>query len=92
MPQEQINELENPGQHVFAPLYKQSMARPGRIFYFSRHGESENNIMGKIGGNSSLSGNGKKYAKLLATYLNSMEPDNLQVSYNEVVLKVLIMY
>jgi len=39
-----------------------------RTFYLSRHGQSEYNILGKIGGDSSLSVNGKEYAKRLAKY------------------------
>ena len=70
--------------HVFAPLYKDinSIAKPDIVFYLSRHGESENNLYGKIGGDAGLSTNGQKYAHLLAAYLNSMELNNLQVSFS----------
>lgn len=67
-------------EHVFAPLYKNpSCWKPGRVFYFSRHGESENNLFGRIGGNAELSNNGHKYAKLLGAYVNQMQLNNLQV-------------
>ena len=67
-------------EHIFAPLYKNpSCWKPGRVFYFSRHGESENNLFGRIGGNAELSNNGHKYAKLLGAYVNQMQLNNLQV-------------
>ena len=67
--------------HVFEDLYQdpKSLARPGRVFYFSRHGESENNLYGKIGGDANLSVNGQKYASLLAAFLNQQNLPNLQV-------------
>ena len=68
--------------HVFAKMYQDSRinnANPGRVFYFSRHGESMNNISGKIGGNAVLSPNGQKYAKMLGNYFNTMNLENLQV-------------
>ena len=69
--------------HVFAKLYKDplAIANPGRVFYFSRHGESMNNISGKIGGNAVLSTNGQKYATMLGSYFNQMQLDNLQVVF-----------
>lgn len=73
---------------VFAPLYKNpsiEAARPGRVFYFSRHGESENNLTGKIGGNADLSANGRRYATSLAAYLNPLELEDLQVWHSELV-------
>lgn len=42
---------------------------PGKIF-LTRHGESEYNILKKIGGNSSLSDKGKNYSKILFDYFN----------------------
>ena len=39
--------------------------------YISRHGQSIYNILKKIGGNSSLSDNGKLYANKLANYFNN---------------------
>lgn len=41
-----------------------------RTFYLTRHGQSEYNLYGKIGGDSSLSKNGLEYAKRLAKYAN----------------------
>ena len=57
------------------------IGKPGRVFWFSRHGESVNNLFGKIGGDASLSTNGEKYATLLAAYINQMELENLQVNF-----------
>lgn len=42
-----------------------------QVFYFTRHGESEFNILGKIGGNADLSPRGWKYAERLTKYLAS---------------------
>ncbi|KAF8924565.1 6-phosphofructo-2-kinase-domain-containing protein [Dissophora ornata] len=46
-----------------------------RSIFFSRHGESLYNVMGKLGGDSDLSARGKQYAKslplLIATHLGS---------------------
>jgi len=42
-----------------------------RTIYLSRHGESINNLYGKIGGNASLSSQGWKYAKALFSFFQS---------------------
>jgi broad specificity phosphatase PhoE/predicted kinase len=39
-----------------------------RTFFLTRHGQSEYNVLGKIGGDSGLSANGIKYAKRLAEF------------------------
>jgi predicted kinase len=39
-----------------------------RTFYFTRHGQSEYNLLGKIGGDSGLSPAGVEYAKRLANF------------------------
>ena len=46
---------------------KQVLERP---IYLSRHGESEYNELGKIGGNSALSQEGEKYASKLAKWVH----------------------
>ena len=43
-----------------------------RTIYISRHGESENNLYGRIGGNAPLSPRGEQYAQALANYVNSL--------------------
>jgi hypothetical protein len=48
---------------------------PKRNIYLSRHGESEYNIEDRLGGNSSLSSQGMKYAKALPNVLNELIQD-----------------
>ena len=43
-----------------------------QLFYFTRHGESEYNILGRIGGNADLSPRGFKYADRLSKYLGGL--------------------
>jgi broad specificity phosphatase PhoE len=50
-----------------------------RIILLSRHGESEYNFIGKIGGDSALSNRGESYAERLSCYINSMNIPNLQI-------------
>ena len=73
--------------HVFLPVYDNPAAKaePGRVFYFSRHGESENNLHGKIGGNANLTSNGQKYAKLLGNFINQQKLEDIQVWHSEFV-------
>lgn len=44
-----------------------------------QHGESEFNVLGKIGGNAVLSARGERYAQALATKINSMRIPELRV-------------
>jgi 6-phosphofructo-2-kinase/fructose-2,6-biphosphatase len=46
-----------------------------RVILLSRHGESENNLKGKIGGDACLSRRGKAYAQALSRYINSLDFD-----------------
>jgi len=50
-----------------------------RTIYLSRHGESQHNVCGKIGGNSSLSPRGQKYAEALAGFINKENITGLRV-------------
>ena len=50
-----------------------------RTIYLTRHGESEMNLAGRIGGNSDLSSRGQQYASALADYINGAEIDDLRV-------------
>eukprot|EP00124_Ichthyophonus_hoferi_P004483 Ihof_evm1s501 gene=Ihof_evmTU1s501 len=50
-----------------------------RTIYLVRHGESEFNVEGRIGGDSDLSPRGRQYAKALAKYMKELDPPNLQV-------------
>lgn len=47
-----------------------------RHIFLSRHGESEDNVLGKIGGDSSLSVRGREYAKKLAQFITEGKPEN----------------
>lgn len=40
-----------------------------QLYYFTRHGESEYNVLGRIGGDADLSSRGRNYAELLTKYL-----------------------
>lgn len=41
-----------------------------RMIWITRHGESEDNVAGKIGGNSMLTENGHKYAKAMTRFID----------------------
>jgi len=45
-----------------------------KVLYFSRHGESEFNVLGRIGGDADLSPRGRLYAQALAAHFNDKEP------------------
>ncbi|XP_012533242.2 6-phosphofructo-2-kinase/fructose-2,6-bisphosphatase [Monomorium pharaonis] len=47
--------------------------------YFSRHGESEYNVVGKIGGDTVLSARGECYAQALSNRFNAMRIPDLRV-------------
>lgn len=46
-----------------------------KILYLSRHGESEYNILKRIGGNSNITANGEKYAKKIHNYFQNEDLD-----------------
>uniref|UniRef100_A0A8B9JC20 6-phosphofructo-2-kinase/fructose-2,6-biphosphatase 1 n=1 Tax=Astyanax mexicanus TaxID=7994 RepID=A0A8B9JC20_ASTMX len=50
-----------------------------RSIYLSRHGESELNLLGRIGGDSGLSTQGKKYASALAEFIRNQAIKDLKV-------------
>ncbi|KAI9999618.1 hypothetical protein NQD34_018340 [Periophthalmus magnuspinnatus] len=50
-----------------------------RSIYLSRHGESELNLLGRIGGDSGLSPRGQKYANALATFIKNQNIKELKV-------------
>ncbi|KAJ7317494.1 hypothetical protein JRQ81_003656 [Phrynocephalus forsythii] len=50
-----------------------------RSIYLSRHGESELNLQGRIGGDSGLSERGKQYAHALASFIRSQHICDLKV-------------
>ncbi|CAD5123982.1 DgyrCDS12288 [Dimorphilus gyrociliatus] len=50
-----------------------------RTIYISRHGETEMNLEGRIGGDSNISENGKNFAEKLKEYLERENIENLRV-------------
>lgn len=42
-----------------------------QLYYFSRHGESDYNVLGRIGGDADLSTRGRRYAERLTKYFTS---------------------
>ncbi|KAK3104001.1 hypothetical protein FSP39_023557 [Pinctada imbricata] len=54
-----------------------------RTIYLTRHGESEMNLQGRIGGDSSLSNRGEEYAEALAQFVNEEDIENLKVWTSE---------
>ncbi|XP_072482619.1 6-phosphofructo-2-kinase/fructose-2,6-bisphosphatase 1 isoform X1 [Notamacropus eugenii] len=50
-----------------------------RSIYLCRHGESELNLKGRIGGDSGLSARGKQYAYTLANFIQSQDISSLKV-------------
>lgn len=59
--------------------YLGSVTTKPHTIYFSRHGESEFNVLGKIGGDAGLSPRGERYAQALASRINSMHINDLRV-------------
>ncbi|KAJ2363101.1 6-phosphofructo-2-kinase, partial [Coemansia sp. RSA 2607] len=51
-------------------FYLMNMNLDPRVIYITRHGESEDNSVGRIGGDTSLSPNGERYAKALAKFID----------------------
>ena len=43
-----------------------------RVFYLSRHGQSEYNLLGKIGGDAGLTAAGHEYARRLAEFAHNV--------------------
>uniref|UniRef100_A0A3B4BEH5 6-phosphofructo-2-kinase domain-containing protein n=1 Tax=Periophthalmus magnuspinnatus TaxID=409849 RepID=A0A3B4BEH5_9GOBI len=50
-----------------------------RAIFLSRHGESELNLLGRIGGDSGLSARGSKYAQALGKYMSGQNIKDLKV-------------
>lgn len=59
--------------------YLGSVSLKPHTLYFSRHGESEYNVLGKVGGDAVLSPRGERYAQALATKFNAMRIPDLRV-------------
>jgi len=50
-----------------------------RTIYLCRHGESEHNLQGKIGGDSGLSSRGRKFANALSKFVEEQNLKDLKV-------------
>merc|ERR1712223_430043 len=50
-----------------------------RTIYLTRHGESYNNVVGRLGGDSNLTPRGDEYAKKLGEYINQLSHPNFKV-------------
>ena len=64
----QLNRIKGflPGRITHFLMHLHTMPRS---LYMSRHGQSEYNVLGKVGGNSGLSPNGQIYQKALAEWV-----------------------
>lgn len=49
------------------------------FFKYLQHGESEFNVLGRIGGDAGLSPRGAKYAEVLSNHLKALNLQNLQI-------------
>lgn len=74
-------EAEKISGHVESTVlgYLGSVNAKAHTLYFSRHGESENNVIGKIGGDTVLSARGECYAQALASRMNAMHIPDLRI-------------
>ena len=50
-----------------------------RTIYLCRHGESYNNVVGRLGGDSCLTRRGEAFARELAQFVNKLEHKNFKV-------------
>jgi len=50
-----------------------------RTIYLTRHGESYNNVIGRLGGDSKLTPRGDEFAKKLGEYVNELKHPNFKV-------------
>lgn len=50
-----------------------------RSIYICRHGESESNIQGRIGGNDLLTSNGQEFSEKLGKFIEEQEIKDLKV-------------
>ncbi|KAJ2314982.1 6-phosphofructo-2-kinase [Coemansia sp. RSA 2705] len=56
-------------------FYLMNMNLEPRVIYITRHGESEDNAAGRIGGDASLSAGGEQYARALARFIDRRRLD-----------------
>jgi len=79
----EVNHLEGNLQSRIVYYLMNCKVMNNQTIYVTRHGESEHNVKGRIGGDTSLTPTGQCYAKALSEYLNaepqSSKPAPLQV-------------
>jgi len=82
-----IPQGDDPKDNLFLVLYKDPLviAPTKRSIYLSRHGESQYNLYGKIGGDSGLSSQGLKYSLKLAAHFQQLKLDNFTFWTSELV-------
>jgi 6-phosphofructo-2-kinase/fructose-2,6-biphosphatase 2 len=62
------------------PLFKNIYLKTFlRTIYLARHGESLNNVVGRLGGDSKLTVRGEEFAKRLGEYVNQLQHPNFKV-------------
>eukprot|EP00128_Syssomonas_multiformis_P017150 Colp12_sorted_trinity150504_noHs@22487 len=59
--------------------YIMNMHIAPRAIYITRHGESEYNVVGRIGGDSDLSGRGQQFAFKLSEFIKQQGPSDLKI-------------
>jgi len=52
---------------------------PATTLYLTRHGESLNNLYGRIGGDAALSPRGEQYSRALASFIHSLDLEKPEV-------------
>lgn len=63
--------------------YLSSFKATPKTLYFSRHGESEFNVLGRIGGDSDLSPRGRMYAAAISNFFNNEAIPDLKIWTSE---------
>ncbi|XP_075225630.1 6-phosphofructo-2-kinase/fructose-2,6-bisphosphatase-like [Lycorma delicatula] len=72
------HKLNGPHQSIVLN-YLSNFKPASKTLYFSRHGESEYNVLGRIGGDADLSPRGRLYAASLARFINEADIPELHV-------------
>lgn len=70
-----MNDIQGFAQGKIVSFLLNSHIMP-RSIYLSRHGESQWNVSGQLGGDPNLTNRGRAYAKCLATFINAQFTDN----------------
>lgn len=73
-----VHKISGPNQSLVLNFLS-NFKPTSKTLYFSRHGESEYNVLGRIGGDTDLSPRGRMYAASLARYINEADIPGLHV-------------